>query len=109
MISVLKLNGIPNPHATWFKSVVSSMNGEDRALLLYFASGQRRLPLKNPITVVMLANGRIMPTAATCFFQLRLPECASEAQLRDRLLYAIRNCSAIDGDANVTGNVVMAD
>ena len=39
-----------------------------------------------------------MPQAHTCFNQLDIPEYSSKAVLRERLLYAINNCSSIDTD-----------
>ena len=39
-----------------------------------------------------------LPTAQTCFFQLRLPEYSSQEQLAEKLLYSITNCRSIDMD-----------
>lgn len=39
-----------------------------------------------------------LPTAQTCFFQLRLPPYSSPETLAERLRYAINNCRSIDMD-----------
>ena len=39
-----------------------------------------------------------LPTAQTCFFQLRLPPYSSPEVLAERLRYAINYCRSIDMD-----------
>lgn len=39
-----------------------------------------------------------LPTAQTCFFQLRLPPYSSQQVMAERLRYAIQNCRSIDMD-----------
>lgn len=39
-----------------------------------------------------------LPTAQTCFFQLRLPPYSSQEVMAERLRYAINNCKSIDMD-----------
>jgi E3 ubiquitin-protein ligase HERC1 len=39
-----------------------------------------------------------LPTAQTCFFQLRLPPYSSQEVMAERLRYAINNCRSIDMD-----------
>ena len=39
-----------------------------------------------------------LPTAQTCFFQLRLPQYSSQQILAERLRYAVRHCRSIDMD-----------
>lgn len=39
-----------------------------------------------------------LPTAQTCFFQLRLPPYTSKENMAERLRYAIHNCRSIDMD-----------
>lgn len=39
-----------------------------------------------------------LPTAQTCFFQLRLPPYSSPDILAEKLRYAINNCRCIDMD-----------
>lgn len=42
-----------------------------------------------------------LPTAATCSFRLLMPRYSTKDIMRERLLYAINNCTAIDLDAFV--------
>lgn len=39
-----------------------------------------------------------LPTAQTCFFQLRLPSYSSKEIMAEQLRYAINNCHSIDMD-----------
>lgn len=82
------------------------MDNSDRAALLAFAWGRRRMPLSNAGVQLKLdlLSGRgdeALPEAHTCFFSIDLPEYSSEETLRTKLLYAIHNCTAIDNDFNV--------
>lgn len=40
----------------------------------------------------------ILPEAHTCFFTIDLPRYSSFENLKNKLLYAITNCQAIDTD-----------
>lgn len=39
-----------------------------------------------------------LPTAQTCFFQLRLPPYTTQEIMAERLRYSINNCRSIDMD-----------
>lgn len=39
-----------------------------------------------------------LPTAQTCFFQLRLPSYTSQEIMAEKLRYSINNCRSIDMD-----------
>lgn len=39
-----------------------------------------------------------LPTAQTCFFQLRLPPYTTQEIMAERLKYSINNCRSIDMD-----------
>lgn len=39
-----------------------------------------------------------LPTAQTCFFQLRLPPYTSQEVMAEKLRYSINNCRSIDMD-----------
>ena len=89
-----------------FWKVVEAMDNSDRAALLAFAWGRRRMPLSNAGVQLKLdlLSGRgdeALPEAHTCFFSIDLPEYSSEETLRTKLLYAIHNCTAIDNDFHV--------
>ena len=40
------------------------------------------------------------PVTHTCFFSIEWPKYTTAVIAKKKLLYAIRNCKAIDGDAN---------
>jgi len=69
-----------------------------------FVSGRSRLPANladftqrfQVMRVDRPLNG--LPTAQTCFFQLRLPPYSSQEIMYERLRYAINNCTCIDMD-----------
>ncbi|XP_065100040.1 probable E3 ubiquitin-protein ligase HERC1 isoform X2 [Paramisgurnus dabryanus] len=88
----------------WLWQSLEEFTNEERVLFLRFVSGRSRLP-SNPaditqkfqiIKVDRPVNG--LPTAQTCFFQLRLPPYTSQAILAERLRYSIHNCPSIDMD-----------
>ncbi|KPP76970.1 putative E3 ubiquitin-protein ligase HERC1, partial [Scleropages formosus] len=88
----------------WLWQSLEEFTNEERVLFLRFVSGRSRLP-SNPaditqkfqiIKVDRPING--LPTAQTCFFQLRLPPYTSQAVLAERLRYSIHNCPSIDMD-----------
>lgn len=69
-----------------------------------FVSGRSRLPA-NPADIaqrfqVMKVERAVdgLPTAQTCFFQLRLPPYSSREKMMERMRYAIHNCKSIDMD-----------
>ncbi|XP_062868147.1 probable E3 ubiquitin-protein ligase HERC1 [Trichomycterus rosablanca] len=88
----------------WFWQSLEEFTNDERVLFLRFVSGRSRLP-SNPaditqkfqvIKVDRPVNG--LPTAQTCFFQLRLPPYTGQAVLAERLRYSIHNCPSIDMD-----------
>ncbi|XP_065224595.1 probable E3 ubiquitin-protein ligase HERC1 isoform X2 [Planococcus citri] len=93
-----------SPLAEWFWSVVENLTPHEKVLFLRFISGRSRLPaniedLSQRFQVVKVdrdIDG--LPTAQTCFFQLRLPNYSSMEILEERLKYAINNCRSIDMD-----------
>ncbi|KAI5689595.1 SPRY domain [Leishmania braziliensis] len=89
---------LPTTDASMFISVLESMTDEDRTLLLRFTTGQSRLPLKTKIKVTHNGNTDTLPTSSTCFFALRLPSYSSAEKMKEFLLYAVRQCKAIDAD-----------
>lgn len=89
---------------SWLWSILESFTAEERVLFIRFVSGRSRLPANlsdltqrfQVMRVERQPNG--LPTAQTCFFQLRLPPYTSKEVMRDRLRYAITNCRTIDMD-----------
>ena len=87
--------------AVMFWKVVDEMTNMERAALLAFVSGRRRLPSNSGggHFKIELLHGRgdeALPEAHTCFFTIDLPQYSSEHIMREKLLYAIHNCTAID-------------
>jgi hypothetical protein len=96
-----------HPVAVMFWQIVSDMSNSDRAALLAFVSGRRRLPSHGGGSFKMeLLHGRgdeALPEAHTCFFTLDLPEYSTLHVMREKLLYAVNHCSAIDKDFTALG------
>ncbi|KAI4901439.1 hypothetical protein NFI96_014722 [Prochilodus magdalenae] len=103
---VVRYRDITESHQliVWLWQSLEEFTNEERVLFLRFVSGRSRLP-SNPaditqkfqiIKVDRPVNG--LPTAQTCFFQLRLPPYTSQAVLAERLRYSIHNCPSIDMD-----------
>ncbi|MGH0184836.1 UNVERIFIED_CONTAM: hypothetical protein FKN15_017450 [Acipenser sinensis] len=88
----------------WLWQTLEEFTNEERVLFLRFVSGRSRLPANTAditqkfqiIKVDRPING--LPTAQTCFFQLRLPPYTSQAVMAERLRYSIHNCPSIDMD-----------
>ena len=83
----------------------------DLRAFLRFTWGRSRLPLTEAgftqrLKIQCLSKGpadRYLPVSHTCFFSVELPRYSTREILRDRLLYAVHNCSAIDGDDTSVG------
>jgi len=102
----------------WLWEVLTEFDDPERVLFSKFVSGRSRLPGKkiskdfyNSEILVKATDlsqrfqimkvdkdPNSLPTAQTCFFQLRLPPYRTKETLRDRLIYAIQHCRAIDMD-----------
>ncbi|PBJ68996.1 hypothetical protein BCY84_20474 [Trypanosoma cruzi cruzi] len=98
---------LPANDARMFLDVIASMTDEDRMLLLRFTTGQTRLPLKEAIKVQRNGAHDSLPTSSTCFFTLRLPSYSSYESMREKILYAIRQCKAIDTDGQAREHIVL--
>ena len=92
-----------------FWRVVDSMSDADRSLLLAFATGQRRLPLHRRMRLHERGERDSMPSSATCFNDLFLPTYTSEVIMKERVLYAIRHCQAIDADGEADHPLLLHD
>lgn len=95
------------PDAAMFLAVLEGMTDEDRTSLLRFTTGQSRLPLKAKIKVTHNGNKDTLPTSSTCFFALRLPSYSSAEKMKERLLYAVRQCKAIDADGQAREHLIL--
>ncbi|XP_046401290.1 probable E3 ubiquitin-protein ligase HERC1 isoform X2 [Ischnura elegans] len=88
----------------WLWNILESFTNAERVLFMRFVSGRSRLPANladlsqrfQVMKVDRTPDG--LPTAQTCFFQLRLPPYTSQEVMAERLRYAINNCRSIDMD-----------
>jgi len=98
-------------HIENFWSIVRSFDTLERQALLKFTWGRSRLPLtkeafKEKFTISAFHHEPVdqyYPVSHTCFFSLELPRYSSKKIMREKLLYAIFNCLAIDGDETGEG------
>ncbi|KAL8272500.1 hypothetical protein Esti_003623 [Eimeria stiedai] len=94
-------------------SILETFTNVQMQRFLRFVCGRSRLPIANSewrMTVdfetseneqPMVIDDNRLPTAATCSFRLLMPFYSSTDVMKQRLLYAISNCTAIDLDACV--------
>ncbi|XP_050295909.1 probable E3 ubiquitin-protein ligase HERC1 isoform X2 [Anthonomus grandis grandis] len=88
----------------WLWNILESFTDSERVLFMRFVSGRSRLPANladlsqrfQVMKVDKAING--LPTAQTCFFQLRLPPYSSQEVMAEKLRYSINNCRSIDMD-----------
>ncbi|KAL1506224.1 hypothetical protein ABEB36_005622 [Hypothenemus hampei] len=88
----------------WLWNILENFTDNERVLFMRFVSGRSRLPANladlsqrfQVMKVDKAING--LPTAQTCFFQLRLPPYSSEVVMAEKLRYSINNCRSIDMD-----------
>ena len=88
-----------------FWKILNGFTNEERMLYLKFVWGRTRLPLKeeevsenHTLQLDESADVAKLPVGRTCFFRLEIPAYKSEDAFRDKLIYAIRFCTAIDAD-----------
>ncbi|CAH1119370.1 unnamed protein product, partial [Phaedon cochleariae] len=88
----------------WLWNILENFTDNERVLFMRFVSGRSRLPANladlsqrfQVMKVEKAVNG--LPTAQTCFFQLRLPPYTSQEIMAEKLRYSINNCKSIDLD-----------
>uniref|UniRef100_T1JES7 HECT-type E3 ubiquitin transferase n=1 Tax=Strigamia maritima TaxID=126957 RepID=T1JES7_STRMM len=92
----------------WMWSVLENFTNQERVLFMRFVSGRSRLPaniadISQRFQIMKVDRVRFfaqdgLPTAQTCFFQLRIPSYSSQEIMAERMRYAINNCHTIDMD-----------
>lgn len=85
------------PEVALFWKAVERFSNEERSLLLRFATGRSRLPVKLKLSA-MGGGPNALPTSHTCFFQLCLPPYRDVEVAYQKIRYAIHNCMEMDGD-----------
>ena len=86
----------------WFWKFVRSSSAEQRAQLLHFCTGSSRAPASGFASLMGYAGAQHkftimedgdddywLPSSATCFNTLRLPNYSSESKMQERLLTAL--------------------
>ncbi|KAL9653011.1 hypothetical protein ABK040_015526 [Willaertia magna] len=90
-----------------FWEILQSFTPEQRSLYLKFVWGRSRMPINeseaftNPMKIQKLDRTNpdaFLPLSHTCFFSIELPSYSSKEIMKEKLLYAITNCKAIDID-----------
>ncbi|OQR86230.1 HECT E3 ubiquitin ligase [Achlya hypogyna] len=95
-------------HVKWFWETLRAFSEESRRMFLKFVWGRIRLPRTKAefSQLFKLQNNArdppdtYLPVSHTCFFSLELPKYSTKEILTKRLMYAIYNCQAIDGDGD---------
>eukprot|EP00162_Nutomonas_longa_P006223 comp16806_c0_seq1/m.27362 comp16806_c0_seq1/g.27362 ORF comp16806_c0_seq1/g.27362 comp16806_c0_seq1/m.27362 type:complete len:277 (-) comp16806_c0_seq1:129-959(-) len=97
-----------SPSIELFWKVLEGFTDEQRSQFLRFTWGRARLPYREAEFTDQLKIGpfdgadgsedRFLPTSHTCFFKLDWPNYSCVEVAREKLLYAIQNCQAIDTD-----------
>ena len=109
-------------HVRFLWQVLEAFTPEQRRLFLKFIWGRNRLPLTEDDWVRLPASGNSMkihpyhtsspdahlPVTHTCFFSMEWPSYSSRQIAHSKLLYAILNCQAIDGDNTNEGRANAA-
>jgi hypothetical protein len=98
-------------HVRNFWQVLEEFSQEERSMFLRFTWGRSRLPLNAQAFVQRFKlqsfpkspPDNYLPISHTCFFSLELPRYSTLDVMRERLRYAIYNCTAIDGDDTSLG------
>ncbi|XXQ32174.1 HECT domain-containing protein [Plasmodiophora brassicae] len=102
-------------HVVYFWQVLSEMTPDEKGEFARFAWARTRLPVRadqfttkfkiQPMPggegLQHAADGQL-PQTHTCFFSIALPRYSSAAVLRERLLYAARNCQTLDRDLKLS-------
>ena len=95
---------LSDPIITWFWNVLRGFSDEEKALFLQFVTGSSKVPLDGfqdlrgsrgvqMFSIHKAFGASNLPCAHTCFNQLDLPEYASEEDLKEKLMLAIREGS----------------
>ncbi|CAG9317539.1 unnamed protein product [Blepharisma stoltei] len=121
-IDILKGNtdyescGINDAHIQLFWDVVGEMSQKERSLLIKFIWGRSRLPSGRDWRHMKItrynppgAVNNYLPVTHTCFFTIDLPPYTTRDAMKNKLLYAITHCSAIDLDGSASAGWEDAD
>lgn len=95
-----------SPQIQWFWEVMETLDRTEKGNFLQFVTGSSKVPVEGfallqgmngpeqfQITRVVTNDTMRLPQGHTCFNQLDLPEYPSKEILRERLMWAIKECS----------------
>ena len=94
--------------ATVFWSIIESLSHADQSKFIHFVTGRSRGLVAMKITSKSGGDGAL-PSAATCFRQLRLPAYSSPEVLREKLLIAITHGGGFAAEAPSARKVSEAE
>mmetsp|Transcript_9500 Transcript_9500/g.9068 ORF Transcript_9500/g.9068 Transcript_9500/m.9068 type:complete len:231 (-) Transcript_9500:40-732(-) len=91
-----------------FWRMLESFSDEEKSLYLKFVWGRSRLPImgeqfgdKHTVKLITPQNcDQSLPIAHTCFFAIDIPRYSTEEIMKEKFLYAIKFCQAIDTDGS---------
>jgi len=95
------------PLLTWFYEILDEMTEAELRLLCRFFGGADRITPNSRFSLQVDSSGTPeendarLPTSATCSEQLTISKYSSKAILKEKLMFAIQFCSAIDTDYHV--------
>lgn len=89
-----------------FWTVMEGFDSKERSNYLKFVWGRSRLPITEEGFTHHMKIQRldrpnpdaVLPLSHTCFFSIELPAYSNQTVMRNKLLYAITHCNAIDTD-----------
>lgn len=112
-VDILKENtdyegcGLSDQHIQHFWEILKEFSQKERSLFLKFVWGRSRLPSGKDWKHMKITrynpNGPVnnfMPVTHTCFFTIDLPAYTNKESMKQKLLYAITHCTAIDLDGS---------
>ncbi len=92
-------------HIQFFWQALHSFSAQEKQDFIRYVWGQSRLPyneedftMKFKIAPAASDNNGALPVSHTCFFTLDCPRYTSYEILREKLIYAMKNCMEIDAD-----------
>ena len=101
---------VNDAHIKLFWEVMREMNTKEKSLFLKFVWGRSRLPAGRDFRHMKITRyhtpgpvNNYLPISHTCFFTIDLPVYTTKEAMRNKVLYAITHCTAIDLDGSASG------
>jgi len=109
--------GPDEPHVQLLWQVLEAFSPQERSKFLSFIWGRNRLPQTEEDwgdqcmkihTLEAAAGDQHLPVSHTCFFSMEWPRYSTFEIAKEKLLYAIVNCTDMDMDATAEGRANLA-